>query len=475
MSTVRVNSLADLCFNSGIVNVFLQGAVNLSGIYPRKLYTTFLAVQLGSFALASFTHPDIYNVKSEAHHIDQIEHYASGDWGFHNPDISSPTLWHALLAAPFYILNIKPGIYSLRLFSLLQVLIFPALVTFLTLPPSSSSRCSNLACFLHALRTPSEYALVISLNPLLVRANHKMDPVLTTLLCVLLYWGLSHNNKKFAASGFCALVGLLSARGMVWMVFLTAYGVCKGSQTAVSKRNPLLWLFGILTILIWALAWTLPTVPSPAYLPPSFDQAQDLGLIRYSFSAWDTYISYLLFEHRSFFIPFLLVTLLSFCLPSSPSPSTSHSWSSLSVSDKLLPIFILRLFLFSHQLREESIEDVVTSQLERDDTSQLERDETSLPQYDDLLEEDGGEGGRGRAARLVARMPWGAPLQKNQVMYTTRLSPSASVLAREGRTLNVSEQARRRNEDTGRVKHAGKIEVGWDLFLITLILVFKWL
>ncbi|TYJ55450.1 hypothetical protein B9479_003839 [Cryptococcus floricola] len=454
MSTVRIPSVADLLFNNGIVNPFFQFAVDYSKIYPRRLYPIFIAVQLGTFALVRYQHSEIYH--SELHHIDQIQRYASGDWGYHHPDITSPTLWHGMIAAPSYILNITPGLHSLRLFSLIQTLIFPALLTLLTSPPSPSSpHASNFSRFLHALRNPSEYALVISFNPLLVQAHHKVNPGITALLCLVLSWGLLRKNKTWAAGVFGTVVGVLSVESMIWMVFLVGYRVWETRRgfTGIVRKSALSWLF---VICVWTLAWTLPSIPFIRYDTPGFQQLQVIGLLRYNLMPfWDTYCIYLFLNQRPFFFSYLLTTAFSSCFPS--SPLSTASWSGITENEKLLAVFILRLFLFSEQLKEEAIEDDVTSRLTQDENHLSHLDPAPL---------DGGEDGEDRAARIVARTPWARRLGEMEVMYTTRCSPSPIAPDGRERTLNVSEKARQRNEATGRVKHAGKIEVGWDLLFI---------
>ncbi|ODN87721.1 hypothetical protein L198_06950 [Cryptococcus wingfieldii CBS 7118] len=454
MSTVRIHSVVDLLFNNGIANPFVQFAVNYSKIYPRRLYPIFIAVQLGTFALVRYQHSEIYH--SELHHIDQIQRYANGDWEYHHPDITSPTLWHGMIAAPSYILNITPGLHSLRLFSLIQTLIFPALLTLLTLPPSPSSpHASNSSRFLHALRNPSEYALVISFNPLLVQVHHKVDPGITALLCLVLSWGLLRKKKTWAAGVFGTVVGVLSVPGMIWMVFLAGYRVWETRRdfTGIVRKSALSWLFAIC---VWALAWTLPSIPFIRYDTPGSQKLQKIALLRYIMMPFvDTYFTYLFLNQSPFFFSYLLTTAFSSCFPS--SPLSTASWSGITESDKLLVVFVLRLFLFSEQLKEEAIEDDVTSRLTQDENYLSHLDSTPI---------EGGEDGEGRAARIVARTPWGRPLGEEEVIYTTRCSPFPIAPDGRERTLTVSEEARQRNEATGRVKHAGKIEVGWDLFFI---------
>ncbi|TYJ55445.1 hypothetical protein B9479_003833 [Cryptococcus floricola] len=317
---------------AGFANPSLDKAVRQLGVYPNHLYPLFIGIYLFLFAVITLKHP--FPRIEEKPHINQVLHYAQGDYSFKDVQLKSPAYWHAIIALPLHLFGISaPSLQTLRLTSLLQALLLPALITLIS-PPSTTSYQPLPRRILSAIQQPADYALIVCLNPIFILLSSRFTPGVSSILGLMLVWGLAVRGKHWTAAVLSIGVGSLRGAVAIWTVFVIWWAFWEIRKRAHNRPDIRSYLPYILSLSAWLIIWSHQTVPMQMF---GIADMFVICIIRCPLiPLFDIYAGQMFTSHRPFFIAWLLSLLSTFTLTGLPAGKNTV------LADLAVPVFLLR-------------------------------------------------------------------------------------------------------------------------------------
>ncbi|WVQ80216.1 hypothetical protein IAT38_002321 [Cryptococcus sp. DSM 104549] len=287
------------------VNPYLDRSMR--SIFPKHLYTLFIAAHCVAFAVSSWTHPAAF--KNELPHLRQVQHFADEDFDYHDEDVHAPTLWHFLMALPSLIIHIPPTIATLRLYSLAFALLFPAILTPIVtlLAPPRTPPAPWYHRVLATIRRPHELALILGCNPLIVLQSGRFGPELWGVTGVLLVWWLCLRGKHWIGAAVATVTGLTHLGTLYWVIFVLGWAVSEIYHVAPDK---LTWQRGVpylFTVVIWAAVWTQTDVD--LRWSSFYDIVKLFSIHMWIYPLWGLWSFAILTRYYRWFIPFCLTAM----------------------------------------------------------------------------------------------------------------------------------------------------------------------